>query len=96
MRKTATRVVNQPIRKRTPHPKKVAITVKTPDEQLSEHLEKAEHHLIEAVKLFSGPRMVSRRVGYQKRLENAQEAITGLYREELVRIRGPLKQKRQK
>lgn len=61
------------------------------DDELAEHLKQAEHHLIEAVKLFSGPRRPVRGGGYYSRLEKAQEAITWLYREELVRIRGPLK-----
>lgn len=59
------------------------------DEELAEHLQHAEHHLIAAVELFSRDVRPKRRDGYQSRLENAQEAITTLYREELVRIRGP-------
>lgn len=58
------------------------------DEQLSEHLKQAEEHLIGAVKLFSEKRSLSRRVGYFPRLVRAQELVTGLYREELVRLRG--------
>lgn len=69
---------------------KVALNV---DDQLVEHLKQAEHHLIEAVKLFSGPRRPNRVPTYLERLQRAQEAITGLYREELVRIRGPLLKK---
>lgn len=60
------------------------------DDQLTEHLKLAEHHLIEAVKLFSGPRRPNRVPTYLERLQRAQETITALYREELVRIRGPL------
>ncbi len=65
--------------------------IKNAEDQLAEHLNKAEYHLIEAVKLFSGPHKISRRVGYSQKLTLAQEAITTLYREELVRIRGPIK-----
>lgn len=59
------------------------------DDQLAEHLKQAEGHLIGAVKLFSERKNLSRRVGYFPRLVRAQELITGLYREELVRQRGP-------
>jgi len=69
---------------------------KNTDERLTDHLKNAEHHLIEAVKLFSGEKNLSRRVGYSERLSLAQETITSLYREELIRIRGPLKVKRKK
>jgi hypothetical protein len=64
---------------------------KNADDQLAEHLKHAEHHVIEALKLFSGPKDTLRRVGYYSRLISAQETITALYREELVRIRGPIK-----
>lgn len=69
---------------------------KNADAELADHLKQAEHHLIAAVKLFSGQKMVSRRVGYSQRLITAQEAITSLYREELVRIRGPIRSTRKK
>lgn len=58
------------------------------DDQLAEHLRQAENHLIDAVKLFTEKRRLTRRVGYFPRLVRAQEIITALYREELVRIRG--------
>lgn len=61
------------------------------DDALAEHLRQAEHHLIEAINLFSRPRGPIREVTYLRRLTEAQEAITWLYRKELVRIRGPLK-----
>lgn len=64
------------------------------DDQLTKHLEQAEQHLIEAVKLFLEHKKLSRRLGYFSRLVQAQEAVTALYREELVRIRGPQKIKR--
>jgi len=64
------------------------------DDRLAEHLEQAEHHLIGAVKLFSEEKKLSRRVGYFSRLVRAQETITGLYGEELVRMRGPMRTKR--
>lgn len=69
---------------------------KSVDDQLAEHLKTAEDALIEAVKLFSGPGKPQRVQGYLERLERAQIAITGLYREELVRIRGPIRTRRTK
>jgi hypothetical protein len=94
MRKAASKIVAKPSAK----PKRKVARPKplSEDDRLAEHLKQAEHHLIEAVTLFSGPRKVARRVGYQSRLENAQEAITGLYREELVRIRGPISRRGRK
>ena len=64
------------------------------DDQLAEHLEQAEHHLIGAVNLFLEKKQLSRRTGYFTRLNRAQELITGLYREELVRQRGLKRSKR--
>lgn len=61
----------------------------TLDDQLTEHLKQAETHLIEAVTLFNERRQLTRRRGYYTRLVNAQESVTTLYREELVRERGP-------
>jgi hypothetical protein len=58
------------------------------DDRLSEHLRKAEEELISAVKLFENPKL-NRRTGYFTRLVRSQELVTGLYREELVRQRGP-------
>jgi hypothetical protein len=58
------------------------------DDRLSEHLKKAEEELISAVKLFENPKL-NRRTGYFTRLVRSQELVTGLYREELVRQRGP-------
>lgn len=69
---------------------------KPADDELAEHLRQAEHHLIAAINLFSRPRGPIREVTYQRRLTEAQEAITWLYRKELVRIRGPLRPKRSK
>jgi hypothetical protein len=71
-------------------------SVKSVDDQLADHLKQAEDHLIGAVKLLSGPRNALRRESYCRRLISAQETITALYREELVRIRGPLRIKRVK
>lgn len=85
MRKGARKLKSVP----TPNPKSV-------DDELAEHLKQAEHHLIEAINLFSRPRRPIREVRYLKRLTGAQETITALYREELVRIRGPLRSKRGK
>jgi hypothetical protein len=61
------------------------------DDELADHLKKAEHHLIEAVKLFSEKNPPNRVSAYINRLGRAQELVTGLYREELIRIRGPIK-----
>lgn len=93
MKKTVT-----PTRRRTrEHPPKPAPKKPTSvDEQLAEHLKQAEHHLIAAVELFLGEEKPQRRVGYQGRLTQAQEAITTLYAEELVRIRGPQRPERKK
>lgn len=66
------------------------------DDELAEHLQDAEHHLIAAVELFSRDVRPERRAGYQGRLIQAQEAITTLYREELVRIRGPQRPRKKK
>jgi hypothetical protein len=57
----------------------------TPDDQLTEYLKVAEEALIGAVKLFSEHKTLNRRVGYLTRLVRAQEGVTGLHREELVR-----------
>ena len=64
------------------------------DDRLSEHMKNAEEELIGAVNLFSEHKQLSRRVGYFTRLVRAQELITGLHREELVRQRGPLRRKK--
>ena len=66
------------------------------DDRLTEHLKQAENHLVSALELFSGPKKPDRRVEYYQRLLRAQEAVTALYREELVRIRGPLPKKGKK
>lgn len=63
----------------------------TPDEELAFHLEKAEHHLIKAVRLFEREAKPERHHDYVGRLIRAQELVTWLHREELVRIRGPIK-----
>lgn len=70
----------------------VILDQKTSDlanKQLAEHLKQAEHHLIEAINLFSGEKGPVRGIGYYRRLGGAQEAVTALHREELVRMRGP-------
>lgn len=61
------------------------------DRELADHLKKAEEHLIAAVKLFSEKKPPKRTLAYMERLDRAQEMVTGLLREELVRIRGPIK-----
>lgn len=69
---------------------------KSVDDELADHLKEAEHHLIEAINLFSRPRRPLREARYLKRLGGAQETVTTLYRAELIRIRGPLKPKKPK
>lgn len=61
------------------------------DKQLADHLKKAEEHLIAAVELFQNKKAPKRTLSYIERLDRAQEMVTGLFREELVRIRGPIK-----
>lgn len=68
--------------------KQIIISV---DDRLAYHLEHAEAHLIEAVKLFERTQRPSRHPDYLRRLIRAQETVTTLYREELIRIRGPIK-----
>lgn len=70
--------------------------VKNVEDQLAHHLKEAEDHLIAAVKLLSGQSKPLRRESYCQQLIRAQEAITSLYREELVRIRGPIGIRRMK
>lgn len=65
--------------------------IHTVEDELTEHLTKAEEHLIAAVKLFQRKARPERRMDYQRRLVRAQEMVTTLLREELVRIRGPIK-----
>lgn len=77
-------------------PKQIRAKPKTVDAELAEHLKEAEDHLVKAVELFLRPSGAKRRVGYLSRLTGAQEAITGLYREELLRIRGPLRAKKRR
>lgn len=63
------------------------------DDELSAHLEKAEEHLIAAVKLFARKTPPDRHKDYVEKLTRYQEGVTTLFREELVRMRGPLKVK---
>jgi hypothetical protein len=93
MPRTASKIVPKPSRKVRSGTKPAKPVPVSADDALAEHLKQAEHHLIEAVNLFSGPKKPDRRVEYLQRLNRAQEAITGLYREELVRIRGPIKKR---
>jgi|1186.fasta_scaffold222610_1 hypothetical protein len=65
--------------------RKIKVSV---DDELTERLTVAEDALIGAVKLFSDHPTLSRRSGYYTRLIRAQELITGLRGEELVRQRG--------
>lgn len=61
------------------------------DRQLADHLRTAEEHLIAAAKLFELKKHPNRTHDYVARLFRVQEMVTHLYREELVRIRGPIK-----
>lgn len=79
-----------------PKPAIVQNATKHAEAALADHLEKAEHHLIGAVKLLSGQSKPLRNESYYRRLISAQETITSLYREELVRIRGPIPIRRRK
>ena len=74
-------------RKPTPH---------TPDSALAKHLEQAELSLISAVELFGRTDKPVRDDIYRKRLTQAQETVTHLYGQELVRIRGPLRAPRRR
>ena len=64
------------------------------DDRLTEHLQEAETHLIEAVNLFANEKKLERRVGYLTRLVRSQETVTSLHREELVRQRGPVRRRK--
>lgn len=70
---------------------KKAEVIASNEEQLTYHLKAAEEHLIEAVKLFERRHPPKRALGYIERLIRAQEMVTLLYREELIRLRGPIK-----
>jgi hypothetical protein len=72
------------VAKKMPTPK-----IQTVDDQLTEHLRQAEDHLIAAVKLFQRKVAPERQKDYLPRLVRAQEGVTTLLREELIRIRGP-------
>lgn len=76
---------------RPPLPEMMVRKGKSADDRLTNHLMQAEYHLLAAAGVLSGQSRAFRRVGYQSRLLGAQEAITGLYREELVRERGPMR-----
>lgn len=71
---------------------KVAFAAKhrTIDDELAAHLEKAEEHLIAAVKLFARKAPPQRHKDFLDKLTRHQEGVTGLFREELVRMRGPM------
>lgn len=61
------------------------------DQKLADHLRIAEENLIAAVKLFEAKQHPQRTLDYLSRLTRAQEMVTHLFREELIRIRGPIK-----
>ena len=64
---------------------------KSPDQRLAHHLEQAEEHLISAVEMFGEEDKPVRNELFVRRLTNTQETVTSLYREELVRRRGPFR-----
>lgn len=68
----------------------------TSDEKLCYHLEQAEDHLIQGILLFEEKDRPDRDSGYRRRLTRAQETVTGLYGEELVRKRGLVRDTRSK
>lgn len=71
-----------------------APSAKSIDDQLAGHLLRAEESLIAALELFSKGKGPDRVPDYLKRLTRAQELVTTLMREELVRKRGPIRLKR--
>lgn len=64
---------------------------KSPDQRLAHHLEQAEDHLISAVEMFGETDKPVRNELFVRRLTKTQETVTALYREELVRRRGPFR-----
>jgi len=58
------------------------------EKELATHLRKAEEHLIEAVKLFARKGAPERSIDFQNRLIRAQELVTWVRRDDLVRMRG--------
>lgn len=70
---------------------KKAEVIASNEDQLTHHLKIAEEHLIEGVRLFERKHPPKRTLAYINRLVRAQEMVTLLHREELIRIRGPLK-----
>lgn len=69
---------------------KKAAVIASNEEQLAHHLNRAEDHMIEAVKIFERRHPPKRSLAYIDRLTRVQEGVTSLHREELVRIRGPV------
>lgn len=65
-----------------------AKAVKSVDDQLADYLLRAEESLIAALELFSKGKGLDRPSESLKRLTRAQEMVTTLLREELVRKRG--------
>lgn len=61
------------------------------NEKLAFHLKQAEEHLIQALQLFELEAKPERHHDFVARLTRAQELVTWLRREELIRIRGPIK-----
>lgn len=68
---------------------------KSIDAELAEHISKAEHHLIEAVLLFEKDGTVRTRA-FQDRLTRAQEIVTSLNSEELIRARDATTKRKRK
>lgn len=64
---------------------------KAAEDQLTEHLRHAEHHLVAAALLFLEEKHPDRRPDYIDKLNRMQQGVTSLMREELIRMRGPIK-----
>jgi hypothetical protein len=64
---------------------------KSVDDQLTEHLRHAEHHLVAAALLFLEEKHPDRRPDYVEKLNLMQQGVTSLMRQELIRMRGPIK-----
>lgn len=60
---------------------------KTHIDEYIHHLNRADHHLTGALKLLYGDEMPRRTPRYQRRLEKAQIAVSGLYQHEINRQR---------
>lgn len=69
----------------------VAQQIRSVDSELTEHLKKAEEHLIAAIEMFAKKTKPDRNAYFLDRLNRAQGMVTAILREELVRARGPIR-----